>query len=75
MDDHHSRMSGQSFNELRSLVRTRKRKEKVGYLCRYGVGNKNIKEAVMPLTFKPFINLAEAIALAKESGKPVLVKP
>ncbi len=29
----------------------------------------------MPLTFKPFINLAEAIALAKESGKPVLVKP
>ena len=35
----------------------------------------NIKEAVMPLTFKPFINLAEAIALAKESGRPVLVKP
>ena len=34
-----------------------------------------IKEAVMPLTFKPFINLAEAIALAKETGKPVLVKP
>lgn len=29
----------------------------------------------MPLTFKPFINLAEAIALAVESGKPVLVKP
>ena len=35
-----------------------------------------IKEARMkPLTFKPFINLAEAIALAKETGKPVLVKP
>jgi len=33
------------------------------------------KGGVMPLTFKPFINLAEAIALAKESGKPVLVKP
>lgn len=29
----------------------------------------------MPLTFKPFINLAEAIALANETGKPVLVKP
>ena len=29
----------------------------------------------MPLTFKPFINLAEAIALAVELGKPVLVKP
>ena len=29
----------------------------------------------MPLTFKPFINLAKAIALAVESGKPVLVKP
>jgi hypothetical protein len=28
----------------------------------------------MPLTFKPFINLAEAVALAKESGRPVLVK-
>ena len=35
-----------------------------------------IKEARMkPLTFKPFINLAEAIALAKETGRPVLVKP
>ena len=29
----------------------------------------------MPLTYKPFINLTEAIALAKESGRPVLVKP
>ena len=33
------------------------------------------KGGIMPLTFKPFINLAEAIALAKESGRPVLVKP
>jgi len=41
-----------------------------------GLANKNIKEARMkPLTYKPFINLAEAIALAKETGKPVLVKP
>ena len=29
----------------------------------------------MPLTFKPFINLAEAVALAVNTGKPVLVKP
>ena len=29
----------------------------------------------MPLTFKPFLNLAEAIALAVNTGKPVLVKP
>ena len=29
----------------------------------------------MPLTYRPFINLAEAIALAVNTGKPVLVKP
>ena len=33
------------------------------------------KGGIMPLTFKPFINLAKAVALAKETGKPVLVKP
>ena len=74
MDDHHSRMSGQSLSNC--VLRYQKEKEpedsiKIFLRCwKY-----EYKGGVMPLTFKPFINLAEAIALAKETGKPVLVKP
>ena len=81
MGDHHGMIRGRSslkdqrtiLVELRSYVVTRENGEiktvRIFLRCW------KIKEAVMPLTFKPFINLAEAIALAKETGKPVLVKP